>query len=70
MSVMSKSMLEGASTYCPKCKHPVIGRDWHQIHFYGLDEQGRCKNCQQKIPGVFSQTSGNWGRKRRPVFIR
>jgi pyruvate formate lyase activating enzyme len=62
--------LDGASTYCPSCKQPVIGRDWHQIHFYGLDEKGQCKNCHYEISGFFNQSNGHWGRKRLPVFIR
>ncbi|MBI1931006.1 MAG: AmmeMemoRadiSam system radical SAM enzyme [Ignavibacteriales bacterium] len=44
---------EGQTTYCPKCKVPIIKRDWHEV--LGINMQnGKCKNCGEKISGIFS----------------
>ena len=41
------------STYCPKCGKPVIRRSGYAILGVDLDEQGKCKNCQEGISGVW-----------------
>lgn len=61
--------MAGGSTYCPGCQQKVIGRDWHVLTDYNLTESGFCSKCGTEIPGVFEENPGNWGAKRRPVFI-
>ncbi len=43
----------GNNTYCPKCKKVVIQRSGFFVVEMNLDK-GRCKFCQQPIPGVWS----------------
>lgn len=57
------------SSYCSGCGAMVIGRDWHEISDYHLDDQGACIHCATPLPGRFSGPPGDWGRKRRPVRI-
>ena len=59
----------GGSTYCPDCGERVIGRDWHQLTHWRLDERGRCAGCGHAIAGVFEAEPGNWGRRRRPIRL-
>lgn len=42
------------STYCPKCKKPVIRRVGYSILEVNLDNQGRSKCCNYPIAGVWS----------------
>lgn len=42
------------STYCPKCKNPVILRRGYTILELNLDSKGNCKHCSNFIPGVWS----------------
>jgi pyruvate formate lyase activating enzyme len=42
------------STYCPKCKKPVILRRGYTILEINLDAQGSCKHCDNPIAGVWS----------------
>ncbi|MDD5005043.1 MAG: AmmeMemoRadiSam system radical SAM enzyme [Candidatus Omnitrophica bacterium] len=42
------------STYCPKCKKPVIRRVGYAVLEINLDSQGRSKCCGYPIPGVWS----------------
>ena len=58
---------EGTTTYCPRCKKPVIERQGYQITGYGLDGQGRCVCCQQQISGCFAKNVGNFGARRISV---
>ncbi|MFZ1289974.1 MAG: AmmeMemoRadiSam system radical SAM enzyme [Melioribacteraceae bacterium] len=44
--------LEGQTTYCPNCKEPLIIRDWHEVLEIKM-QNGKCKNCGEKISGVF-----------------
>lgn len=44
--------IEGQTTYCPNCKEPVIIRDWHSVLDIKLKD-GKCKNCNNNIVGVF-----------------
>ncbi|WP_456324461.1 AmmeMemoRadiSam system radical SAM enzyme [Desulfonauticus submarinus] len=41
------------STFCPNCQKVVIKRYGFQIQEYNL-KQGKCKNCQTQIAGVFA----------------
>ncbi len=55
------------SSYCSGCGACVIGRDWHQLSDWRLDDFGGCIACGTAFPGVFDGPPGNWGRKRKPV---
>ena len=57
----------GGSTYCHACGTMLIGRDWYELHGWGLDTTGRCRTCGTPAAGVFEPQPGTWGRKRRPV---
>ena len=59
---------EGSSTYCPKCKNKIIGRDWFQLSDWGLKDSGFCVYCERKIEGLFENKPGTWGPKRLPVY--
>lgn len=54
------------STYCPGCQMLLIERNWFEIGRYEI-EDGACRYCREKIPGVFERGKGDWGRKRVPV---
>lgn len=41
---------DGNNTYCPVCKHLVIGRRGYMILAYNLID-GKCKFCNHSIPG-------------------
>jgi len=41
------------NTYCPKCHHLVIERAGFTIKQMNL-RSGKCQNCQNPIPGVWS----------------
>ena len=60
---------EGQSTFCPHCKHCVIGRDGYAILEWDLDAQGRCGYCGNAMPGVFESRPGHWGPRRQPVRL-
>jgi len=40
------------STYCPKCRRVVVEREGYIIKSVQL-QKGKCRNCQQVIPGVW-----------------
>ncbi len=43
---------EGNTTFCPKCKKPVIARRGYSIVSYNLSN-GKCKFCKEKIAGYW-----------------
>jgi len=57
------------STYCSGCGAMVIGRDWHRLSDWHLDDHGACTICGTPLPGVFDGPPGTWGRQRKPVRI-
>lgn len=57
------------SSYCTGCGQKVIGRDWHQLTDWHLDETGHCTRCGTKFAGVIEGPPGTWGRKRQPIRI-
>lgn len=59
----------GGSTFCPSCRELIIERDWYQLGFWGLNEQGCCHVCGESIAGVFEATPGDWGSRRVPVKL-
>jgi pyruvate formate lyase activating enzyme len=61
---------EGGSTSCHACGALLIERDWYELGRWGLDADGRCRNCGTKLPGVIEAQPGAWGRRRLPVAFR
>jgi pyruvate formate lyase activating enzyme len=59
----------GQSTYCHVCGSRVIGRNWHDITFWNLSDDGRCKTCGTSCAGVFAGPCGTWGARRRPLAV-
>ncbi|MCB1228962.1 MAG: AmmeMemoRadiSam system radical SAM enzyme [Verrucomicrobiae bacterium] len=57
------------STRCPKCGEIVIERDHYQLGRYQIRDGG-CAACGEKIPGVFENERGDWGRRRLPISIQ
>ena len=43
---------EAETTFCPKCKTPLIERDWHNVNTNKIIK-GNCYNCNSKIAGAF-----------------
>jgi pyruvate formate lyase activating enzyme len=60
---------DGGSTVCHGCGTRVIERDWYELGDYELTDDGRCRTCGIRIPGVFAGPSGGWGRRRLPVRL-
>ncbi|OIP84663.1 MAG: AmmeMemoRadiSam system radical SAM enzyme [Rhodobacterales bacterium CG2_30_65_12] len=57
------------SSYCTGCGQRVIGRDWHAITAWHLDDSGHCRNCGTRFAGVIEGPPGTWGAKRQPIRI-
>lgn len=55
------------SSYCGGCGAMVIGRDWHQLSDWQLDDFGGCITCGTRFPGMIDGPPGAWGRRRQPV---
>ena len=60
---------EGQTTRCPNCNALLIERDWYPLGRYGLTDDGRCRRCDTRIPGVFAGPPGHWGARRLPVVL-
>lgn len=60
---------EGATTYCPACRTPLIVRDWHDVEHYRLTRSGTCPECLAPIAGRFEQFDRQFGRRRIPIRI-
>ena len=60
---------EGGSTWCHGCGTLLIERDWYELGAWRLDEQGKCRQCGEALPGVFNGPPGTWGRRRQPVRL-
>ncbi|WP_062263438.1 AmmeMemoRadiSam system radical SAM enzyme [Endozoicomonas arenosclerae] len=56
----------GGSTWCHKCGHILIERDWYQLGAWNLNS-GCCNHCGESVGGVFESKAGVWGSKRIPV---
>ena len=61
--------LEGGTTFCPACQHPLITRDWYDIRHYDLSPHGSCPKCGTVIAGHFRKFTQAFGKKRVPVFV-
>ncbi len=60
---------DGDTTFCHKCKKPLIVRDWYNIKSYNLTPDARCPDCGTILHGRFDQQAGHWGQHRQPVQI-
>ncbi len=61
--------IEGNTTYCPECEHPLIKRSGYVILDWSLTPQGNCRYCGHRLPGHFEAAPGHWGSRRLPVAI-
>ena len=62
--------LEGGTTFCPRCHTRLIVRDWHEIRYYDLSENGHCPRCNTKIPGHYDRLDKPFGAQRIPVQLK
>ncbi len=60
---------EGGTTCCPRCRAPLIVRDWYEILDYRLGPRGACPDCGAQVPGRFEAFRGAFGRRRVPVAL-
>jgi pyruvate formate lyase activating enzyme len=60
---------EGDTTFCHRCRAPLIVRDWYEILEWHLDRAGACERCGTLCAGVFESTPGHWGPRRKPVVL-
>ena len=58
------------SSWCSGCGAKVIGRDWHELSDWRLDDTGHCTECGTRFPGVIAGPPGTWGRRRQPVLMQ
>ncbi len=59
----------GQSTYCSGCGAVLIGRDWYVLSDWNLTDDGHCRACGTRCPGVFDGPPGSWGARRLPVRL-
>ena len=59
----------GQSTYCSGCGAVLIGRDWYVLSDWNLTDDGHCRACETRCPGVFDGPPGSWGARRMPVRL-
>jgi pyruvate formate lyase activating enzyme len=60
---------EGGSTHCAECGTLTIERDWYALDRYALDNEGRCRACGARMPGISAGPPGSWGRRRLPAQL-
>ncbi len=60
---------QGGSTYCSRCKAPLIERDWYVLKSWALQDNGCCQHCGTECPGVFEEKPGTWGAKRQAIRL-
>jgi len=58
---------EGDTTFCPKCRHATVVRDWYEILHYDLTPQGACPECGTVIAGRFGEFGEPFGSRVIPV---
>lgn len=61
---------DGSSTCCPQCGQILITRNCYVLGEWNLSKQGHCLKCGYQLPGVFSDSKGNWGDRRLPVNMQ
>ena len=60
---------EGGTTTCPGCGAAAVIRDWYSMRHYALTDDGRCRDCGTRLPGVYEGPVGHWGPRRLPLLI-
>jgi len=60
---------KGGSTWCPKCRAPLILRDWYRIDDYRVTPDGRCPDCNTPLAGKFGKFERAFGPRRIPIAI-
>jgi pyruvate formate lyase activating enzyme len=60
---------EGGTTYCPRCRSPLIVRDWYRIDEYRVTPDGRCPDCTAAVAGRYERFERAFGQRRIPVAI-
>ncbi|MEK7277135.1 MAG: radical SAM protein, partial [Chloroflexota bacterium] len=45
------------NTYCPKCRHLLIGRFGYAIRDYRITDDGTCPHCSDPVPGIWPKRS-------------
>lgn len=60
---------KGGSTYCHKCNHTLIERDWYVLNKWNLSATGCCRQCGTPCAGVFEENPGKWGARRLPIHL-
>jgi pyruvate formate lyase activating enzyme len=60
---------EGGSTYCSGCGARLVERDWYRIGDYCLTDDGCCRACGTRCPGIYDGPAGAWGPHRLPVRV-
>lgn len=58
---------EGDTTYCPKCRHAAVVRDWYEILHYDLTPHGACPECGTTLAGRFGEFGKPFGSRMIPV---
>lgn len=61
--------VEGGTTFCTGCHHPLIVRDWYEIRDYRVTAQGACPDCGTPLAGRFGAFDQAFGARRIPVGI-
>ena len=61
--------VSGQSTYCSGCGAVVIERNQYELGAWKLTPEGDCAMCGTRCPGVFDESPGSWGARRRPVRL-
>jgi pyruvate formate lyase activating enzyme len=59
----------GQSTRCSGCGALLIGRDGYTITGWGLSDDGHCRRCHARCPGVFEGPAGSWGARYQRVRL-
>lgn len=57
-----------ASTFCHHCNACLIERDWYELGNYDIKDEC-CMFCGERIPGVFPNEKGHWGRQRVSISL-
>jgi pyruvate formate lyase activating enzyme len=60
---------EGDTTFCPKCRHATVVRDWYEILHYDLTPLGACPECGALIAGRFGEFGEPFGSRVIPVHM-
>lgn len=61
--------IEGDTTSCAGCGHPLIVRDWYALLRYELDASGACPRCGDPLAGHFDAQPGDFGPRRLRVVV-